>query len=95
MFATLRRVNLVPKVKARSSAYRDACIGNFGILMAYEFESRPARQKFASSDSSSNQQLVPSLLLVTYVSGRSLELAVAGRRPRSSAVRRSWSPATR
>ena len=27
---------LVPKVKACSTAYRDACIGNFGILMVYE-----------------------------------------------------------
>jgi hypothetical protein len=36
LFATLGRVNLVPKVKARSTAYLDACIGNFGILMVYE-----------------------------------------------------------
>jgi hypothetical protein len=36
LFATLRRVNLVPKVKARSTGYRDACIGDFGILMVYE-----------------------------------------------------------
>jgi hypothetical protein len=36
LFVTLGRVNLVPKVKARSTAYRDACIGNFGTLMVYE-----------------------------------------------------------